>query len=217
MIETNSTGTAELADLKPSEGEYFYTDKYGLQQYHGQNPDATCFVCGQRGRSSYGYHHIHAIAQCLAAGKRIVAMFKPEACYGPIPDICLCPGVKVIISACETHEHCAKILLCLTADGVITLERISRAEKSLVNRSEFNELVAKAAQHIWSRYEQDRSQHNWCDAWDLFIKESGHIPSLTERTERAKHLWQERKDGQATEDWLKAEKKVAALYTVDAQ
>lgn len=215
MTDNNSTVTAELADLRPAEGEYFYTDVDNFRRYHGQNSHTTCFVCGKREPSSYGVH-IQATTQCLVAGRRIVAMFKPEACYGPISSVCLGPGVEVIISACEAHEHCAKILCRLTADGIITPERVSRAQKALISRPEFNQLVAKTAQTIWNRNEQDRRCHDWCDAWPLCLKELGHIPSLTERAERARRLWQQRKDTQATEDWLEAERKVAALYTADA-
>lgn len=211
----NTTATAELADVRPSEGEYFYTDAYGLQCYHGQSSYATCFVCGEKG-TAHGYLHIHATAQCMAAGRRIAAMFKPEACYGLDTNACLKPAVSVIISACETHRHCAEILFHLTADGIITLEHVRRAEKALISRPEFNQLVAEAAQTIWNRNEQNRRCHDWYDAWDLFLKETSRIPSLAERKERAGRLWQERKETQATEDWLQAEKIISAFYTADA-
>jgi len=216
MTDTDSTDTAELADVRPpyQGGEYFYTDEYSFKQYNERSSYATCFVCGKKGASSCGYYHIYAAAQCMAAGRRIAAMFKPEACSGPDPNPCLKRSVAVVISACGGHRHCAEILCRLTADGIITLERVRRAEKSLISHSEFNERVANEARAIWSDREEYICRNNWFDAWDLFLKETGRIPSLNERRERARQLWLKRKDGQAVADWLEAEKKVAALYTV---
>ncbi|KKR91706.1 MAG: hypothetical protein UU95_C0021G0010 [Parcubacteria group bacterium GW2011_GWC2_42_12] len=214
MTEIQTASNAELADRRPSKGEYFYHD--GIERYSAHNTRPMCFACGNKTERIYSScWYINAIVQCVAAKQRIISMFRPGTCYDS--DLCNDGGARIIVSVCEEHKRHAEILCHLTADGVITANIISRAVKALISRPEFNQLVAEAAHAIWSRNEQDRKHHNWCDAWGLFLKGRGRIPSLAERTERARCLWQERKENQSLEDWLAAEKEVSALYTVDAQ
>ena len=202
----------EQKDVRPaSGGEYFYGENIQsyFGQYHSDNHPA-CFVCRAIGRS-WSYFNIHALVQSWASSKRIASMFKPGVCYSSFSGI---ENPFVIISACEEHRRHLEHLLRLASDGVITSERVARAEQAAVSRFEFHELVAKEAQGIWDRQEGGRRQRNWYDSLERCCKELGHVPSQAERKACAERIHRERKDAQALDDWLLAEKRVAALYTI---
>ncbi|MEK7507465.1 MAG: hypothetical protein AAB602_00060 [Patescibacteria group bacterium] len=203
-----------LADLRPPEGEYFYTDgdTTHYHKYRGKIAHFTCFVCEYRTSDSYVFSHIHAIAQCMAAGNRIASMFKPGSCCGPFPRDE--GGVCLIVSFCDKHTRNAGILCDFVKDGVITLERVSHAEISGISRQEFHELVETKANAIWKEKERARRVQDWYDSWGLCLQELGRIPSLAERNDRARRLYELRKDTQAVQDWLDAEKIIAATHAV---
>lgn len=215
--QIDSASAVELADARPlGGGEYFYQEDTSFPT--GFDTCSICFVCGQRANTNTAwatYEHIRAIVQGPAAATRIAAMFKnTTACFpaGPYTG----GGVYVAISACQEHKRRLEILHRLTEDGIITTERVSRAEKGTISRQEFDGLVAQTAFALCGNKERDRSWQNWYDAWPLCLSELGRIPTPLERRERAERLWQERKQAQALEDWLQAEKQISALYTPDA-
>lgn len=213
MPENDSPSTkrsVELADIRPANGEYFSltsNETKGYCFFHFS--PCTCFVCGVITRNP---QYIDAITQCLASGRRIVAMFKSKAC---IVEQDLFGNLHIVVSACPVHYHNANILLGLVADGVITPDRISHAVSATVSRQGFHKLVAERAHVLWSDKEIDRRRRNWEEAWQLCIKELGHIPSLAQRKERAERLSREKVGAQALEDWLEAEKVIAQLYRTD--
>jgi len=207
MPETDSTQTTELPDVRPAEGEYFYTSNT-----HIFPKDALlCFVCGEKVGNMFLCHYTSGIVQCMAAANRIVLMFRPRATYAVVHTD---ENSYVTVSACEKHKRNTKILCRLIEDGIITVGRVKEAVIAAISPEEFHELVATEARTIWDSKQVARRHANWCHAWEFLRQELGHIPSPTQHCERAHQLWLERKDTQAFEDWLIAEKKVGALYTV---
>lgn len=222
-IDSKSTaGIAEWADkAPPQDGEYIYNNGISsvllysvsgkLARQLEKNP--ICFVCERNYGRARNCLYIEGITQCTDAARRITAMFKPgSADYVLDPD---CKEGACVIAVCEEHKHHAKILCDLTTDGIITPERVSRAKKALISRAEFNNLVREKARQIWGNLHDWRTRENWYDAFKICCNKLGHIPSPSQRAEQAYQLWLQKKDDQAKEDWLSAEKQVLALYTVD--
>lgn len=173
--------------------------------YHKSHGPYRCFVCGASSETGLDYGFVNAIAQCREAGKRILAMFRYD-CLGP--EDFHNAGVEIIISACMRHEKNAWVLCELTSDGVITPLRVESAIKAGLSKAEFHELVAIKAREIWDTKRNNRSYCDWRDAWNFFIKETGRIPCRAERGERARRLWEERKEEYSKHDWCEAEAEI---------
>lgn len=200
----------ELPDIRPlNGGEYFY--HHGNGSVYSRSDNSQCLACGAR--TDYCQRsRFNAIAQCEAAARRIAAMLPQNACekahqtgFG---------GIWVTVWACDEHVHNLDLLRELTSDGIITLERVFTAVRAAIGRGKFNELVAQEARSIWASKTDNRSHYNWCDAWELCVKELGRIPSPAERRARAERLHEERKWEQASEDWLEAERRITEKYTI---
>ncbi len=207
-----------LKDESPySGGEYFYTSAYPLTTgIRKPALDISCFVCGTKTvtRGDEVRNHLKAIAQCEDSTKRIISMFKNRSCNVDYHESF--GTVSIFVSACERHKRHLEFLHSLVAyDGIITADKVKLAEKAPLSSEEFYKLVSEKAHNIWSTCEKSRKASNWCDAWPLCLKEHGHIPSPTEHKNCAERLWRERKDAEAMEDWLEAEREVAKMYSVE--
>lgn len=89
-----------------------------------------------------------------------------------------------------------------------------RDYRQAVLTEEFERMVHENAYYIWRDKEADRSHRNWCDAWSQLSAELGCFPPVSEINQRARELWLARKDAQAVEDWLEAQRRVALSFVV---
>ena len=202
----------ELPDVRPPVGEYFYHDgEDATTHYCYAIGNPTCFVCGKDIEFSKGLHFF-GFFQCAEARRRAKGMFA-YPCFEPkLHDL---NGTDLIISVCKEHEQNSKILRHLTENGVITRECVLLARRAAISCNDFKKRVEDRAFAIWCAHRQDKKHANWLNALGLCIQELGHIPSFNERGVRAERLYEEGKESQAKEDWLKAEKEIGALFTIE--
>jgi hypothetical protein len=88
--------------------------------------------------------------------------------------------------------------------------------KKRISAGEFESRVRLCALQIWRTKEPRRTDENWLNAISLLFNELGCYPSTRQIRGRAWELWLQRKDSQATEDWLEAERFVASNFEVVA-
>jgi len=125
---------------------------------------------------------------------------------------------ELVITACSCHGPHLQYLLELTqqADGVITPKMVKQLQISIISRQKFEQLIKEKAHRLWERGRGNREMQDWDDAWHQLDRELGHIPSRPQQKVRAEQLHQGRKEAQAREDWLQAERCIAQLFTVAA-
>jgi len=91
-----------------------------------------------------------------------------------------------------------------------------RMSKKLVGAEEFHQRVRLEAYQIWQSSERRGRDHDWSDATAVLYRELGSFLPSEEIRKKAKELWLSRKDDQALEDWLEAERRVLESFQVAA-
>lgn len=107
----------------PGGGEYFRSRGVGLDF------GVSCFVCGAQRRAedvNDAMNNIAAFVRCKAAGERVVALFRGGSARLDYRDF-EPDRVQVKVGACDAHVGNLGRLHALSADGIITADRVGQA------------------------------------------------------------------------------------------